>query len=293
MVDIIRNLHDIRRWIEEAPDPYGFGDNEAFMIFSVELMNRCIYLMRLGASLTPSVTIANRGYSKHKAIIVGHMVRLAKLYEGLAIHVSRRQTELAVLFHRMIFECAVRTEYLCVSSSRAKSLRSFVMTSYRPERDAIDDLGAKRRTRPLIPIEERILKSISRWLRRDRISRKELRDNKIWRIDGLHFRAMMEKVGHYPYTYSFGNSSHFIHGDWFDISKHHLRRKGKYYFPKTDFRDPDPRISSPCTEVCLRTLLGYIKWMKVDPDQSVSSLIREVRKLNRSVDDAHERRLAG
>ena len=289
----MRNLHDIRSWLEEAPNPYEFGDNEEFMTFSVELMNRCIYLMRLGASLAPSASIASRGYTKHKAIIVGHMVRLAKLYEGLAIHVSQRQTELAMLFHRMIFECAVRTEYLCVSSGRAKSLRSFVVTSYRPERDALDDLVEKKKSRPLKPIEERMLKSISNWLRRDRLSRKELRANKMWSVDGLHFRAMMERVGRYPYTYSFGNSSHFIHGDWFDIYKHHLRRKGKYYFPKTDFRDPDPRISSPCTEVCLRTLLGYIQWMKVDPDQSVSRLIREVRKLNRCVDGAHERKLAG
>ena len=288
----MRNLSNIRSWIDEAPDPYSFSDNDAFMAFSVELMNRCIYLLRLGASLTPSTTVAKRGYSKHRAIIVGHMVRLVKLYEGLALHVSQRQTELAVLFHRMIFECAVRTEYLCVSSNKAKSLRSFVVTSYRPEREEVDDLMEKKKTRPLEPIEERMLKSISSWLRRDRISRKELRHNRIWNTDGLHFRAMMERVGRYPYAYSFGNSSHFIHGDWFDIYKHHLTRKGRYYFPQLGFRDPDPRISSPCTEVCLRTLLGYIRWMRLDPDRSISQLIIEVRQLNSSVDDAHERRLA-
>lgn len=287
---VVRNLRDIRSWIEEAPDPSSFSDNEAFMAFSVELMSRCIYLLRLGASLAPNATIESRGYEKHDAIIVGHMVRLAKLYEGLATHVSQRQTELAVLFHRMIFECAVRTEYLCcVSPNRAKSLRSFVVTSYRPEKAEIDDLIEKKKKRPLKPIEERMLKSISNWLRKDRITREELRNNKNWKIDGLDFRTMVEKVGGYPYPYSFGNSSHFVHGDWFDICMHHLKRTGEYYSPKTDYRDPDPRISSPCTEICLRTLFRYLRWMKLDHDRSVIGLIIKVQQLNRSVDVAHER----
>ena len=79
------------------------------MEFTVKLMNYCLYLLRVGVSLAPSNLSAKRGYTKHKAIIIGHMVRLTKLYEGLLIHVSNRQLELASIFTHYIIPLGVPT----------------------------------------------------------------------------------------------------------------------------------------------------------------------------------------
>jgi len=101
---LFKNLAEIDKWIEDAPTPGSFQRNDDFMGLTVELMNRALYLLRIGASLAPNERVANIGFSKQKAIVVGHLVRLAKLYEGLLIHITKRQAELAAIFARLIFE---------------------------------------------------------------------------------------------------------------------------------------------------------------------------------------------
>ena len=95
------------------------------------------------------------------------------------------------------------------------------------------------------------------------------------------------------YAYSFGNGSHFVHGDWIEIRKHHLRRDDRLYSPKLEYSDPDPRVSYPLTNLCLETLLCYLAWNKADPYRSVILVIEKLRALNASVDAEHERSLAG
>ena len=287
------NLASIKSWINGAPNPMEFTTNDEFMKLSVELMNRCLYLMRVGVALAPSADAQEKGYAKHRAIIVGHMVRMAKLYEGQAVHIAQRQRELAILFFRMILECAVRTEYLIASPHKRKSCRSFILSSFGPEREELIDLEQKASTRPLIKIEKRMLSSIKFWLRRDRITRSELLNNRLRNMDGLNFREMMKRIGfvEYAYAYSFRNSSHFVHGDWLDIRRHHLKRNGRHYLPNLEFGDPDPRISSPSTKICLGTLATFIGWSKTDPHQVITPVIKDLSEFNDSIDSAHERSL--
>lgn len=181
---LLSNLADIERWIEEAPDPSSFQSNDDFMGFTVELMNRALYLLRVGVSLAPSQEAAERGYSKHRAIVVGHMVRITKLYEGLLIHVSRRQLELAAIFTRLIFEAAVRLEYLIKSKNKNASFSSFILTSYKPEKEVLEDLKAKAASRPLIQIEKRIRRKIKSRLKKDGIPINKLMTNRKWKLDG-------------------------------------------------------------------------------------------------------------
>ena len=82
MNEIIQNLKKIEEWVDFNSPPPDFDTNTEFMKFAVEIMNRCLYLLKTGASSAPDAETANKGYTKNKAIIVGHMVRITKLYEG-------------------------------------------------------------------------------------------------------------------------------------------------------------------------------------------------------------------
>lgn len=289
---LMNKLAEIERWIDAAPDPASFRSNDDFMGFTVELMNRALYLLKVGVSLAPNQKVSERGYSKHKAIVVGHMVRITKLYEGLLIHVSKRQLELATIFTRLIFEAAMRLEYLVKSKNKNASFRSFIFTSYKPEKEVLEDLNAKAASRPLIQIEKRMRRKMKSRLKKDRIPIKQLMSNKNWRLDGKDFRRILTDVGRGDiYAYGFGSSSHFVHGDWYDISIHQIKKKGRYYLPDLEFDDPDPRIACSDTAICLGTLHGFLKWNKSDPDNYVKPIIKRLAELNRAVDMAHEKSL--
>ena len=96
------------------------------------------------------------------------MVRLAKLYEGSLIHICSHKQELAHIFFRLIFETAIRMQYLITSKPKKKSCRSFILASYRPEKEMLQDLKSKAKQHSPIPIEKRIRESISSRIKRDR-----------------------------------------------------------------------------------------------------------------------------
>ncbi len=291
MEKLLNNLNEIENWIKSAPDPATFKNNDDFMGFIVELMNHSLYLLRVGASLGPSEEAANKGFSKHRAIILGHMVRIVKLYEGLLIHISQRQLELAAIFSRLIFETAVRMKYL-ITKAKRKSFRSFVLASYKPEKEILADLDDKAKNRPLIQIEKRIRRKVKARLKRDGISITELMNNRIWNVDGRDFRRILIDLNiGLSYSYMFGSGSHSVHGDWYEISQHHIKKDGRYYTPELTYDDPDPRLACALTRVCLDTLLLYLKWGKLDPDDFISPIIWKLLKLNREVDITHENTL--
>ena len=289
MDTIMQNLSRIEAWIDFNSPPPVFDTNTAYMKFAVEIMNRCMYLLKLGVCASRDAETARRGYTKHRAIIVGHMVRLTKLYEGVLIHICSHHQELAHIFFRLIFETAIRMEYLITSRTKKKSCRSFILASYRPEKEMLQDLKSKAKQQPPIPIEKRMRKSISFRLRRDRITQKKLFKNKKWDVDGKNFRAIMGTFNlDSMYAYGFGSASHQGHGDWCDLDYYHLKQDGRYYTPELSFTTPDPRSACPITHACLDSLLKYLKWNKSDPDNIIRPVVEKLIELNLALDAAHE-----
>jgi Family of unknown function (DUF5677) len=289
---ILANLAAIEEWIDEAPDPSTFQNDNDFMSFVVELMNRCLYLLKIGVSLVPTEDAIGKGHTKQTIIIVGHMVRIVKLYEGFLMHVAKRQLELASIFMRLIYETNARMDYLIKSKTKRKTIRSFILASYKSEKEVLEDLRGKQNNRPLINIESRIKKQIEKLLRQDGISDDELASNRIWNVDGKDFRRILSDLDKgLAYSYIFGAGSHYVHGDWHEIRYHHIKKEGRYYLPKLDFSDPDPRIACPVTLVCLDTLILYLKWNKSDPHKVFTTLTSKLTRLCEAVDSAHEKTL--
>ena len=88
MDKIIETLSKIEAWVDFNSPPPVFKTNDTFMKFAVEIMNRCLYLLKLGVRASPNAQAASKGYTKHRAIIVGHMVRLTKLYEAVLSNIK-------------------------------------------------------------------------------------------------------------------------------------------------------------------------------------------------------------
>lgn len=290
MDKLLEDLEAIKEWVRLAPDPKSFENNNQFMQHTVELMNRVLYLLRIGAQLAPNQDAATKGFTKHRAIIVGHMVRITKLYEGVIMHICAVQLELAAVFNRLILEAAVRAGYLM--KAKRSSFRSFVLTSYKPEKEILSHLRELGKDRPLIQLEKRIKRKIKSRLRNDGISEVELIRTRNWRLDGKDFRRILEETkADVPYAYAFGSQSHFVHGDWADLSVYHLTRVGRYYKPCLDYDEPDPRLACSITTVSLSTLYDFLKWSKSDIDEYIGPIVLQLLEMNRQIDRTHEETL--
>jgi hypothetical protein len=156
----------------------------------------------------------------------------------------------------------------------------------------LKDLRAKAKMRPLVPIERRMLNSIRSRLNKDGITIKQLLANKQWDLDGKSFRQLLSKEMEWGYAYGFGASSHFVHGDWRDLSYFHLIREGRFYRPKLQYNRSDPRYVCPITELCLRTLHRYIRWLRADPDNFVRPIVAQLIATTRALDQAHEAQIS-
>lgn len=293
MEKIIENLAIINEWVDKSPDPETFQKNDEFMELIVESMNYTLYLLKVSVALASNSRSANSGFSKNTAIVVGHLVRITKLYEGLLVHITRKELELAVIFFRLIYESALRMNYLIRSKTKRKTFHSFVLMSYRPEKDILKDLHEKESNRPLIKIEKRMIRKIQNRLKNDGIDEQELMGNKVWDVDGKNMKAMLESMKlEKQYAYAFANGSHFVHGDWYEIDLHHTQKNGRFYFPKLNYDVPDPRLACAVTTLCLGILPNYLKWRKSDPDNVVIPIIQKVLELNQKIDSAHEKTLS-
>lgn len=290
MKRIVTQLEAVDSWLEQVPVDISSLTKGELMEISVDLMNHTLFLLKLTCSLAPPGIDTSHGYSRNRAIVAGHMIRLTKLYEGLLMHVAANQGELAAIFNRLIFETDTRMAYLM--KARNSSFRSFILSSYKPERENLADLAAKASTRKLIPIELRIRRKIRARLRRDGISLAELKANRHWHLDGKNFRGLMKDAGIDAwYSYVFGSASHSVHGDWYDISCLQLIKKGRHFLPKIEFDRTDPRYSGPMTQIALASAARFLTWNKTDPLKSLRRLIEKAIEVNRRIDEEDERRI--
>ncbi len=147
MDKVIQNLKNMEKWIDSnLQRSANFETHYDFMSFAVEVMNRCLYLLKLGVYSVQDADPANTGYPQPKAIIVGHMVRLTKLYEGALIHISGCQVELARIFFRPILETAMKIEELIRVKGPVSS--DFILSASYPEPEMLRETGYKTKDLP-------------------------------------------------------------------------------------------------------------------------------------------------
>jgi hypothetical protein len=274
MEKIIKNLNSVKAWLSKPLPPKRSPDND-YMHYVMEMMSYANYLIKVSASMAPNQVVAKRGYTKHSAIVVGHIVRLAKLYHSFTTHIGKRQLQIAYIMVRLIYECIIKMEYLF--TAKRSTFKSFIITSYRSDKETLENLDLIKSQRPLMNIEKVIIKKIKSRLHKDRISLRQLKANRNWKLDGKDFKQVLISVKkEIDYPFLFGQGSSFIHGDWYEMSIFNLTQRGRYYLPDLGFSDPDPRIALPVTIAILHSSDDFLKWNKSDPEKHVRSIIHNL-----------------
>lgn len=280
--------HEAIALIAKAPKDADLTDNDAFMEYIVGLMNVSLKTLHLACAIAPNTEASVRGYPTKHAIVLGHLVRIRKLFEGFLSHIADNELELAMIFARPMHETAVHMNYLM--TAKASSIRSFKLASYKSEKEILTIVPKKHGDPYLDKIAKRMIQKIHGRLRRDGITIREVMANKQWGIDGLTFRGLLQKLGRdREYSFTFGNPSHWTHGDWADIEWHHLRREGRRYHPELTFTVPDPRTTCGTTAFAMIAGATYVKWAKSDRTKALRRVMKRLHEELMRLDMLHEK----
>jgi hypothetical protein len=129
--DILRQVGDTLR---QLPSPSLLQTQQEFMEAGVEVMDCLLTIGKITVCLQrPN----GRGYTKRHAPILGLMVRMVKLFEGIIDQVLKHRSELAEVFVRPLFETHV--SFLLFLSSFRLDKRRILRTPIEIIRSYIQD----------------------------------------------------------------------------------------------------------------------------------------------------------
>ena len=151
-------------------------------------------------------------------------------------------------------------------------------------------LSERSRERPLNPIERRMLESARSQVRSAGISLSRLRANKTWKLDGRDMSSLLDALDWTrAYVFGFMMGSHYTHGDWYDLSVHHLRRSGRRYHAHVEYATPGPGHITPSSGLLLYLLLQFERRYRRTSPKGITRRICKFGLLFAEIDAAWER----
>ncbi len=241
-----------------------FTGEDEFMELSVRLLVEtasyvCVAACTLGKSSS---------WDRDHAAVGGNVVRLYKLLHGLLDQLCQRRGELAILFMRLVFESLINIQFL-IKEFSPQLVDSYVGVSLRHERRLRDKirLNIAERGGLIEPIEDRMFKSIERTARvaglsLDAVDLKKPRD---WGSKNIFEKARAVGLDH-AYLAAIGGGSNSIHGNWQDLTGHHLEWEEAtgHFKPNTGWAQPRPQVPLALSRIITDTLAIYFRFMGGD-----------------------------
>lgn len=205
---------------------------------------------------------APRLMTRDEAILAGLMARCAKLHFGLLDATSARRMELLNFFIRGVVETAVNLRYL-VELGTPDIYEAFVRYSLRADKqlqDRINDNIAARGG-AVLPIEDRMLKSISRAFEVAGVAPDDVDSTERpsgWTKGGIwgRFNELGLKDA---YLTMFGMQSHYVHGNWHDLYAYHLTAEDGGFTVDVTFGDIRPQPVLAAINVLADASLRYLR----------------------------------
>jgi len=237
-------------------------------------------------SLTKDEFITNKdSFELHDAVIVGHMVRLFKLYDHLLYSVSSDKGEIASIFSRLLFETYTIMKYLIINGK--SSIDSFIKSSFKSTMEDYKYIKEREKERPLLNIEKRMVRKIENRINKVNLSIDDLMTNKHWKLDNRSFRQILDFLNDRDksfewgkaYSFLFGSQSAYIHGTWYDIQINHLEESGTGFLPKYSHDRVDPRYILPQSLIPIKASIDFLNWRKSDPDRFTINVLEKMAKL--------------
>jgi hypothetical protein len=234
----------------------------------------------------------NGFWSRDEAVLGGHLVRLYKLIDSLIDQTCKHRREISIVLARLIFECIVNLRYLITNASD-ETFRSYRIYSLQHELKLIETIEENIASRGglLLPIEDRMIKSILSSFRASDITRDEVSGNRQRNWNGLNLYERAKIVGlNQAYLAVFGGGSHSIHGNWQDLLEYHLEKLDDHsYRPNMGWRAPRPQLLEALATLTAEVIFDYLRFLSMPDEHEMFERLDDLRMRIHQLSDLHEK----
>ena len=263
-----------------------------------ELYKETIRVLNLAAHILDQAASASGGLTRNQAICAGLLIRMVKfMIAVLQLTCKDDRGEVVLSLTRSIMESAFDLEFL-VRANDDKHFDDFVEHSLGAERELYDLILAniaKRNNDSVLPIEQRMLRSIDRLCDVSGVKIEDVHPKWSSWAGGLKQRLQfLQKEEQYVFMHRL--PSHAVHGTWVDLYKQHLEYdlKTKLFSTRSKWRPTDARTFGPTSVFVLCAVEPYVeKFFSTIPESKLLlERIDDLRSRVIVVDAAHERLIA-
>jgi hypothetical protein len=266
-----------------------FESEHEFIGLSVELLIEASSYVCIAGNILPPAGIA---WTRHEAVLVGHLVRLYKLNSALLDQTCQHRRETTFIFARLAFECIVNSLFL-IRNDRTEIVQSYIEHSMRHEKRLKDRIHAniKARTGEILPIEKRMLASIKRTAKKSEVDLDYIDPPKNWAGKNLFDKAMEVGLGE-AYLGAFAGPSNSVHGNWQDLLEYHLEVVDGGFLPDFEWHSPRPQLLTTIAHLTIITLDEYFSEIIGPAGNAVAEMLPDLHERVQSLVHLHEEFLA-
>lgn len=254
----------------------------SFSPTAFELYKETVIVLAVSSHSYTGEETGKGALNRNQAICAGLLVRIAKFMTAVLQLVSTADRgEVVMALNRSILESATNLRFLLLKNE-TKLYDDFVRSGLGPERELYDviQVNIKNRGGDVLPIEERMLKSIERACSLAGLKIEEI--NPKVRDWGGNLKERLKALGEEElYLSTQRIPSHAVHGTWVDLILHHLQEGEGGFAPDPDWSPVDSRfLCPPCIGV-LNAAHAYLK--------TFFGNLPELRPLYQRINDLQER----
>lgn len=222
-------------------DIENFDSENSFMDAYVELLKQSIELIEIAVFRKYYDHDGNpQKINKDDAVIGGNLTRLIKLNTSFLQNICEGKLEICYIINRCIAETAINTNFILIEGEdRVK--RNYIKHSLITEKELWETIltNIKNRSGDVLPIEERMQKSIQNSFDKSDFDLEEVNRSSKWK--SIKERANLV-AGEMFYSVYYGISSHSIHGNWQDIFFNNLKKTEDGFELNLEWNRPRPQI---------------------------------------------------
>ncbi len=225
----------------------------------------------------------------HYAVLIGLLNRCSRLMlANVSLSHEGLYGETTAIIDRSIFESCVKVLWLCEQASDG-SFERFITDGLKTELTLKSEIETKIAARggAILPIEERMLRSIARYIKTSSLTDAQIADAK--KLPDL--ASMLDVLGRERLAYVVGQKigSHHVHGTWPSLLLHYLEWDDAGNFHPRDHNAPthvNQYVFVPL--MVLEAAKAFSGWLLNEPDASaltemLQSIEDEILAINQEV----------
>jgi hypothetical protein len=279
---------EIKRVVIQENKLAAFKSEGPFMGLTVDLMKESGSYIVVASQLLGS----NGLWTRDQAAIGGNFIRLYKLFSAMLDQTCQNRSETSFIFSRLAFETIVNIRFLIQEYSEPL-IKSYILYSLDHEYKLYKNIqnNIANRAGIVLPIEDRMLKSIKRAFASSGINIEDMPDKKERNWGGKNLFEKASVIGiDEGYLAMFSGPSHDIHGSWMDIYGNHLNvEENGYFSPNPDWGWPRPQMLLTISLVSLDAVSDFIYFIGGnDALDFVSDALEDLQKRLLKVNAYHE-----